>query len=65
MFHGEAGSEARDAFVEVFGAKLTDPQQVPLADVDRLRGALEHRAAELGSLHVREPYHRWTFSEGA
>jgi len=65
MFHGDGGAEARDAFAEAFGEKLNaDPEQKPLAGLDRLRGALERRAEDLGSLHVREPYHRWTFTEG-
>jgi len=66
IFHGEAGADARDAFVEAFGDKLNeDPEQKPLMGLERLRGALIARAEDLGALHVREPYHRWAFAEGA
>jgi hypothetical protein len=66
MFHGKPGEDARDAFAEAFGEKFNaDPEQKPMLGLDRLRGALERRADELGSLHVREPYHRWAFAEGA
>jgi hypothetical protein len=61
MFHGAAGAEAREAFQEAYGPTLNeDPTQRPLASLDNLRAALERRADELGALHVREPWHRWT-----
>lgn len=62
MFHGEAGREARDAFVDAFGCLNEDPSPAPrqsLLGTARLKIALERRAGELGSLHVREPWHRW------
>lgn len=61
MMHGPGGAEVREAFEEAFGERFTDPEQKPIAGTERLRVALEHRAEELGSLHVREPYHRWVF----